>query len=133
MDGLLIFLTVFVTLVCSVCTALLTPFRQLRLRVEQRFFKTVRFKGVSVIVPMFVLFIVGLLLTVLIWVLVPLLYYRAGIDLDVLVVVPVAVAVPYAIAVVLTEFICVYISRNRQAEVSVEQEQLTDEQTPDEE
>lgn len=136
MDWFWIFLVVFVTLLSSVCTALLVPLRQYRLRVEPRFFQRVKvkfpaflFAGVGgrrsnqgdvknfgVIVPMFVLHIVGYVLTLFIWAIVPTLYYRVGIDLDVLFVIPLAVAVAFVVAVVVTELVCVQISRKKQLE-----------------
>lgn len=139
---MLIFAVVFVTLICSMCTGLLVPLRQLWLRVDPQYFKRVKVKllpwlfvGVGgrrseqgrpksygVIVPMFVLHIVGYLLTVALWVVVPTLYYRVGLDLDVLVIVPVAFALPFVIAVVITEMVCVRISRkckNAEAQLQV--------------
>ena len=132
MDGLLVFLTVFVTLASSVCTAVLVPFRQYRLRVEPRFFKRVKVKFLSflfagvggsnseqgdvknfgVIVPMFVLHIIGYALTLLICAIVPTLYYAVGLETDVLFVIPLGIALVYVIAVVITEYMCVRFSRN---------------------
>ena len=136
MDAFLIFLTVFITLVCSLCTALLVPLRQLRLRVEPRFFKRIKVKfpaflfvgiggrraeqgdvaNFGVIIPMFVLHIVGYVLSVLILAIVPALYYKAGVDTDVLFLIPLAFAVPFVVAVVVTEYLCVSITRKKQQE-----------------
>ena len=146
MDGLIL-LVVFVTLICSVCTALLVPFRQLWLGVDPQYFKRVKVKfpaflfvglggrkskygnvkEYGVIAPMFVLHILGYLLTLLLWAAMPTLYYRFGIDLDVLVVVPLAFALLFTIIVVVTEAICVSISRKRhniELEMQEEEQQL---------
>ena len=143
MEVLLIFLTVFVTLVASLCTALIAPLRQLRSRVNPSYFKRVKipypvsmlFVGIGgkrskqgdvskygVIVPMLLLQILGYLLTVFIWALVPVLYYRAGIDLDVLFVIPLAVAVFDVLMVVLTEVFCVMYGNRKQQEESYEEQ-----------
>lgn len=114
MEGFLIFLSVFVTLASSVCTASLVPFRLYRLRVEKRFFKSVKIGRLEIIVPMFVLSVIGCLLTLFIWAIVPTLYYAVGLDTDVLFTVPLAVAVVYVVAFVLTEFLCVRYSGNKQ-------------------
>lgn len=136
MGAFAIFSVVFVTLVSSLCTALLVPFRQYGLRVEPRFFKRIKVKFPSflfvgigskkseqsdvrnfgVIIPMFVLHIVGYLLTLLIWAIVPALYYRVGVDLDVLVLIPLAIAIPFVIAVVITEYVCVWFSGKKKHE-----------------
>ena len=149
MDAFLIFLTVFVTLVCSLCTALLVPLRQRKLRVDPSLFLRIKvpfpasllFVGIGkkstredvqnfgVILPMFVLHILGYLLTVLIWALVPTLYYKAGMDTDILFVIPLAVAVPYVIAVVLAEYCCVKKSRNKQSEQPQDEETHIEEET----
>ena len=142
MDVLLIFLTVFVTLIASLCTALLAPLRQLRSRVDPSYFKRVKlpypisylFVGIGgkrsktgdvskygVIIPMFVLHILGYLLTLFIWAIVPV-CYQWGIDLDVLFVIPLAVAVFDVIVVVLTEVICVAYANKKQLEDSYEEE-----------
>ena len=133
MDALT-FLVVFVTLICSACTALLVPFRQNWSRVDPKYFKRVKVKFLSflfvgiggnksehgnvknygVIIPMFVMHILGYLLTIGLWLAMPLLYYRVPLDLDVLVVVPVAVALPFTVLVIATEAICVAVVRNRQ-------------------
>ena len=144
MEQFLIFLTVFITLISSVCTALLTPFRQHGLRIEPRFFKRIRvpfpasllFKGIGdkseqgdvktfgVIVPMFVLHIVGYLLSLFIWAFVPVLYFRLGIDTDILFTIPLGIAVLYVVAVVVTELLCVRFSRaKQQQEQSAEEAQ----------
>ena len=140
----LILVTVLVTLICSACTALLVPFRQPWLKVDPQYFKRVKVKfpaflfvGIGgsksetgnvkeygVIVPMFVLHIVGYVLTLLLWATIPTLYYSFGIDLDVLVVVPLAFALPFTVAVVVTEAICRSTSRKKQLEeAESEQEQ----------
>lgn len=145
----LILLVVFVTLICSVCTGMLVPFRQLWLHVDPKYFKRVKVKfpaflfvgiggskaehgnvkNYGVIVPMFVLHILGYILTLLLWAAMPVLYYRFGIELDILVVVPLAVALPFTIIVVVTEAICVSVSRKRhREELEYEQEQLAFEQ-----
>ena len=145
MDVLLIFLTVFVTLIASLCTALLAPLRQLRSRVDPSCFKRVKlpypvsylFVGIGgkrsktgdvskygVIIPMFVLHILGYLLTLFIWAIVPVLYYRVGIDLDVLFVIPLGVAVFDVRVVVLTEVICVAYANKKQLEESYEEEPI---------
>ena len=127
-------LVVFVTLICSACTALLVPFRQPWLNIDPKYFKRVKVKfpaflfvGIGgkkseygnvkeygVIVPMFVLHILGYVVTLLLWAAMPTLYYRFGIDLDVLVVVPLAVALPFTIAVVVTEAVCRSVNRKKQ-------------------
>ena len=148
MEVLLIFLTIFVTLVASLCTALLAPLRQLWSRVDPSHFKRVKlpyplsllFVGIGgkrskhgdvskygVILPMLVLHILGYLLTVFIWAIVPVLYYRAGIDLDVLFVFPLAVAVFDVIAVVLTEVICVAYVNKKHLEASYEEDLVEEE------
>ena len=102
MEGFLIFLTVFVTLISSVCTALLIPFRQRRLFA----------KGI----PMLVLNILGYALTLFIWAIVPALYYRVGLDTDILFVIPLGIAVVFVVAVVITEFVCGRKNRKEQAD-----------------
>ena len=142
MDALT-FLVVFVTLICSACTALLVPFRQPWSRVDPKYFKRVKVKFLSfmfvgiggnksehgnvknygVIIPMFLMHILGYILTIAMWIAIPLLYYRVPLELDVLVVVPVAVALPFTVLVIVTEAICVAIGRNRQqAELGPEQD-----------
>ena len=130
MEGLFIFLTVFITLVCSVVTALLAPFRQRTLRFNPDVFKRIKvpfpfswlFAGTGskeqrnvreygVILPMFILHIVGYVLAIFICALIPSLYYRVGVELDILVVVPLAVAVPYVLAVFVTELLCAKYAR----------------------
>ena len=101
----MIFVTVFITLVCSACTALLVTFRKLSLRNKKEIGK----------VTILVLQIVGYVLTAFIWAIVPTLYYRVGLDLDVLILIPVAVAVPYVIAVVLTEYLRIFFVRRKQS------------------
>lgn len=149
MDVFLIFLTVFLTLVCSLCTALLVPLRQRRLRVEPRFFKRVKvpfpasalFAGIGnksdtgnvqnfgVIIPMFVLHIVGYVCSLLIWAIVPVLYYRAGIDTDILFIIPLAIAVLFVVAVVVTEYLCVSFSRKKLLEEQTSEEHTEEEKT----
>lgn len=147
MDVLLIFLTVFVTLIASLCTALLAPLRQLRSRVDPSYFKRVKvpypvsylFVGIGgkrsktgdvskygVISPMFVLHILGYLLTLFIWAIVPVAYQFGPIDLDVLFVIPLAVAVFDVIVVVLTEVICVAYVKRKQLEASYEEDFIED-------
>ena len=137
-------LVVFVTLICSSCTALLVPLRQLWLRVDPKYFKRIKVKfpaflfvGIGgkkaehgnvkeygVIISMFVLHILGYVMTLLLWATMPTLYYRFGIELDVLVVVPIAFALLFTIIVVITEAVCVSTSRKRhQEELEYEQEQ----------
>ena len=127
-----VFLVVFVTLMCSACTALLVPLRQRRLHIEPKYFKRVKVKFLSllfvgignkseqgdvknfgVIVPMFVLHIVGYVLAAFILVSIPTFYYRVGLDLDALFTVPLLITVPYITAVVITETVCVSMSRKR--------------------
>lgn len=115
MDAFLIFLTVFITLISSACTALLVPLRQ------RRFLA----KGI----PMLVLNIVGYALAVFIWAIVPTLYYRVGIDTDVLFVIPMGIAIVFVVAVVIVEFVCGLHNRQNQGEeVETEEEQLIEEE-----
>lgn len=136
MEAFLIFLTAFITLVSSVSVALLVPLRQYRLRIDPRFFKRIKVKfpafmfaeiggskseygnvkDFGVIIPMFILHIVGYVLALFIGAIVPVLYYRLGIDTDVLFVIPLGIAVLYVIAVVVTEYLCVSFSRKKQLE-----------------
>ena len=130
----LIFLVVFVTLVCSVCTALLVPLRQRYSRIDPKYFKRVKvkfpsflFAGIGsrkdtgnvrnygVIVPMFILHIFGYLLTAAMWFVVPFLYQYEGIDLTELWAAPVAAALLQTVLLVVTEAICLHISRKRSA------------------
>ena len=113
MDAFLIFLTVFVTLVSSLCTALLIPLRQRRILA----------KGM----PMLVLNIVGYAITVLIWAIVPTLYYRVGIDTDVLFVIPLGIAVLFVVAVIVTEVICGSLGRKVKKEKAQPKEQIVEE------
>ena len=147
MEELWVFLVVFGTLICSLCTATLVPLRQYSLRIDARYFRRVKvkffaflFAGIGgrrseqgdvknfgVIVPMFVLHVLGYVLTLFIWAIVPTLYYRFGIDLDVLVLIPFAVAMPFGIAVVVTEFICVSLSSKRQIRENQSEKQAAEE------
>lgn len=146
MDGFLIFLTVFVTLISAICTAALVPIRQRSLRVEPRFFKRIKvpfpasllFAGIGkdaehkdvksfgVIVPMFVLHVVGYLLTALTFAIVPVAYYRFGVETDILFVIPLGIAVLYVVVVVVTELLCVRFSRNRQQQEQPQAEEDAD-------
>ena len=100
MDAFLIFITVFITLISSACTAILVPLRQRRWLA----------KGI----PMLVLNILGYALTVFIWIIVPVLYSRFGLETDILFVIPLGIAVLYVVAVVVTEFVCGSLSRKNQ-------------------
>lgn len=140
-DELMIFLVIFVTLVASVCIGLLAPFRQPFSKVDPKYFKRkkVRFlsflfsgiggrksetgnvKTYGIILPMYVLHILGYVLTLALWIAMPLLYNPGGIDLDILVVVPVAVALFQTLAVVITESVCYAITRKKHREESVDE------------
>lgn len=130
-DPWLISLVVCATLLASVCTALLVPLRQRYSRIDPRYLRRVKvriffflFAGIGdkketgnvrtfgIIVPMFVLHLVGYLLTVALWVTVPLLY-QYGVDLSELWVVPVGFALFHTVTVVVTETVCYRISQKR--------------------
>lgn len=131
-DPWLVFLMVFATVVGSVCTGLLVPLRQRFSKIDPQYFKRVKVKFPSflfvgignrretgnvrsygVILPMFLLHILGYLLTIGMWIAVPFLYQYAGVDLDVLWVVPVAAALFQTVTEVVTEVVCVKICRKR--------------------
>lgn len=136
----LIFLVVLVTLVCALCTALLVPLRQRFSRIDPKYFRRVRvrfpsflFAGIGsrqgtgnvreygVIVPMFVLHVLGYLFTVAICVAVPVLYYRYGVDLTELWAAPVAITLVHTVAVVATEASVLRVSRKKAAEQAQQQ------------
>ncbi len=138
-ESLLVFLVVFVTLVCSVCTGLLTPLRQRFSKVDPRYFRRVKvrfpsfmFAGIGdksstgnvktygVITPMFVLHIIGYILTIALWIAVPVLY-QYGVDLTELWAAPLAAALLQTVLVVVTEAVCLNISRKRASEGDPEQ------------
>ncbi len=127
----LIFLVVFVSLISGVCTGLLVPLRQRYLKIDPELFKRVKvkfpsflFAGIGdkkttgnvknfgVIVPMFVLHIVGYLVTAGMWVTVPLLY-QYGVELSELWAAPVVIALVYTIAVVIAEAVLSHLSAKR--------------------
>ena len=135
MEGFLIFLTIFVTLISAVVVAMLVPYRQRLLRLDPSVFKRVKvpfplswfFVGTGddeqrnvrqygVILPMFILHIVGYALAILIVALVPCLYQFAGMELDVLFVVPLAVAVFFVLVVFITEILCAKYFNAKQRE-----------------
>lgn len=133
----LISMVVCVTLLASVCTCLLVPLRQRFSRIDPRYFRRIRVKFPSflfvgignrketgdvrnfgVIVPMFVLHIVGYLLTAALWAVVPVLY-QYGVDLTELWIAPVAFALFHTVLVVTTEAICFHVGKKREYEQSV--------------
>lgn len=139
MEEWLIALVVTVSVLSSVCTIFLVPLRQLFSKVDPRFFKRVKVKFPSflfvgiggrksetgnvrtfgVIVPMFVLHIVGYLLTLAMWVTIPF-AWQYGMDLTELWAIPVAFAFLHTVLTVVTEAVCLKISRKRAAEEQVE-------------
>ncbi len=127
------FAVVVVTLAASMCTALLAPMRQRRLKVDGQYFRRVKVRylyflfgsmgtkqegrdvrSYGVILPMFVLHIIGYILTVGIWAAVPVLY-RYGVDLEYLWAVPLAVDLVYTLTLTVTEAVCVRVSARRAA------------------
>ena len=71
-------------------------------------------RSYGVILPMFVLHIIGYILTVGIWAAVPVLY-RYGVDLEYLWAVPLAVDLVYTLTLTVTEAVCVRVSARRAA------------------
>lgn len=132
-DPGMIAMVVCVTLLASVCTALLVPLRQRYSKIKPKYFRKVKvkfpsflFAGIGsrkdmgnvraygVIVPMFVLHILGYLLTLALWITVPLLY-QYGVDLSELWVAPVVFALFHTVTVVITEAMCLRKSNRASA------------------
>lgn len=128
-------LLVIVTFLASAYTCVLVPLRQLFSKVDPKYFKRVKVKFPSflfvgtggrksetgnvrnygVTVPMFVLHIVGYLLTLATWIVIPVLDQFAGWDPDVLLAVPLSVALLQTVLTVTTEAVCMNVSRKRRA------------------
>ncbi len=133
-DPLMIFIVVFATLLAAAFTSIAVPVRQRFLHIDPKYFRRikVRFpaflfvgigdkkdtgdvKNFGVIVPMFILQLLGYMWTVLLVIAIPVLYYRIGVDLDILVLVPFGVALVHMITVIAVEAGCVSYARRKQA------------------
>ncbi len=134
----LIFIVVFATLACSVCTGLLVPLRQRFSKLDPKYFRRIKVRGLSflfagigarsdtgnvrtfgVIVPMFVLHITGYILTLALWLAVPI-AYQFGVDLTELWAIPIAAALFHTVCVVVTEAVCARVCRKRKEQQSAE-------------
>lgn len=129
----MIALVVCATLLASASTALLVPLRQRYSRINPKYFRKVKvkfpsflFAGIGsrkdtgnvrkygVIAPMFALHILGYVLTLALWFVVPLLY-QYGVDLSELWAAPVAFALFHTIVVVIAEAACMSKSNHASA------------------
>lgn len=133
----MIFIVVFATLLASAFTSATVPVRQRFLNFDPKYFRRIKvkfpaflFAGIGdkttsdvknygVIAPMFALHLLGYLWTVLLVTAVPVLYYRFGVDLDVLVVVPFGVALIHMITVIAVEAGCSSYAKRKLSEEEI--------------